>query len=179
MLFTVFGKTETYKTKKNMENITTTERSTFLSVLCVLTFIGSGISLISGIYNYAMAPMAAEITEQVLSQVEQEIAYQDIDESTGNMLESVFLSSMQLVENASTLAIFNILAALLSLTGAYMMFKLQRKGFYMYAGGQLFLTIAPVALVGFNFVTGAALMVSGVFALIFIGMYGVNLKHMN
>lgn len=86
---------------------------------------------------------------------------------------------MEMAEHASMLAVFNILAALLSLTGAYMMFKLQRKGFYMYAGGQLFLILAPVALVGLNFVTGAAMMVSGFFAFIFIGMYGVNLKHMN
>lgn len=161
-----------------MENNTTTERPTFLTVLCVLTFIGSGFALLSGIYNYAMAPMAAEMTEEALQKAEDQLAYQEMNEGTATMLEETFSASLEMVEHASTLALISILGALLSLTGAFLMFRLKRNGYYLYTLAQLLLILAPMALVGFNFVTGASAIITGVFALLFIVLYGVNLKHL-
>lgn len=161
-----------------MENNSTTERPTFLTVLCVLTFIGSGFALLSGIYNYAMAPMAAEMTEEALQKAEDQLAYQEMNEGTATMLEETFSASLEMVEHASTLALISILGALLSLTGAFLMFRLKRNGYYLYTLAQLLLILAPMALVGFNFVTGASAIITGVFALLFIVLYGVNLKHL-
>jgi len=161
-----------------MENNTTTERPTFLTVLCVLTFIGSGFALLSGIYNYAMAPMAAEMTEEALQKAEDQLAYQEMNEGTANLLEQTFSASLEMVEHASTLALISVLGALLSLTGAFLMFKLKRNGYYVYTVAQLMLIIAPISLVGFNFVTGASALITGFFALLFIVLYGVNLKHL-
>lgn len=161
-----------------MENNSTTERPTFLTVLCVLTFIGSGFALLSGIYNYAMAPMAAEMTEEALQKAEDQLAYQEMNEGTATMLEETFSASLEMVEHASTLALISILGALLSLTGAFLMFRLKRNGYYLYTLAQLLLILAPMALVGFNFVTGASAIITGIFALLFIVLYGVNLKHL-
>lgn len=161
-----------------MDQNSTTERPTFLTVLCILTFIGSGFSLLSGIYNYAMAPMAAEITEEALQQAEEQLAYQDVNEGTAEVLEKTFNASLEMAQHASTLALISVLGALLSLTGAFLMFKLNRKGFFVYTSAQLVLILAPMALVGFNFLTGFTAMLAGFFSVLFIVLYGVNLKHM-
>jgi len=71
----------------------------------------------------------------------------------------------------------NILFALLSLFGVFLMFKLKKNGFYLYSVVNLFWMLVPVYFIGME----VGMMMLGVGALItilFIILYAVNLKHM-
>lgn len=161
-----------------MENQTQT-RPTFLTVLCVLTFIGSGFGLLGGIFSYVTAPMSSAMTTEVMAGMENQLAEEEMNETVANMMESIFSSSIELMEYAAPLAIVSIIGALLSITGAVFMYRMQKKGFYLYTVAQLAMVFAPCMFVGFNFMTGMSMMGTGFFALIFIVMYGVNVKHLS
>lgn len=154
------------------------QRPTFLTVLCVLTFIYSGFGFLKGFYDYAMAPIAIEMTEEVFEEVDEQMAKESVDEETADFMENVFESSANIVEHARPLAVINILVSLLSLLGAFFMWRLQKTGFYLYLLGQLGLVFSPLIFVDLNWLSGTMLLVNGVFALAFIIMYGLNLKHM-
>lgn len=154
-------------------------RPTFLTVLCILTFIGSGFGLIGGIMNYALAPVAGEMTSEMMEQMDDELATEDINDNAASFIENIMSSSIQMAEHASELALISVLGALLSLTGAILMFRLDKKGFYLYAGAQALIVFAPVIFTGINFVSGMSMAMGGFFAALFIVMYGVNLKNMS
>ena len=128
----------------------TSHRSSFLSALCILTFLGSGLSFL--IYSIASL-FFDEATEFI-------IKYSRWD-STDAI--SPFYFTMFMALNA------------ISLTGAIRIWKLHRDGFYLYVLAQLLLLIAPAVWINFE-----AISVSNViFTTIFIVGYGFNFKKLN
>lgn len=125
-------------------------RPTFLTVLCILSFIGSGLGVLGGLLGIlavgAMGSMFADIP------------------------------GMGAVIGASTayLVIALILAGA-SLYGAIQMWKLKKQGFYIYTGAQVVSLIIPMVMLqgaGFN-------AVGFLFTALFVGLYAMNLKHMS
>lgn len=74
-------------------------------------------------------------------------------------------------------AIIMLIFESLSLFGAYMMYNLQKKGFFLYLGGIAVALLAPIVLIGgwLGFITAAASVFLSIFMAIF---YAVNLKYM-
>ncbi|MCX6294779.1 MAG: hypothetical protein NTX97_01725 [Bacteroidetes bacterium] len=106
----------------------------FLKVLCILTFIGAGLGLLSGLYNLVKAPTAIE-------------DYEKMQEMTANM-NSGFMTMMTenahaAALNALPLAISSIGTSLFCLFGALMMWKLRKVGFYAYVCGQVLSIAIP------------------------------------
>jgi len=92
------------------------ERPTFLTVLCVLTFIGSGLGVLGGIsMSLGMGAMMAAIPGME-------------DVSAGG---------------TTYFALGTVLAAA-SLFGAIQMWKLKKMGFFIYAGASVLGIIAPL-----------------------------------
>jgi hypothetical protein len=148
------------------------ELPVFLKVLCILTFVGSGWGLLSGLFNVVMVDSSRELLEtanRFSDGIYDRMGF-DIDE-------------MIRWTNYSNYA--NLLGSALCLTGALLMWKLKKVGFYLYVPGNLIPLIVSFFAVNYMMGSGpfASLGMIGVvfgslFSLAFIVMYGVNFKHL-
>ncbi|MES2132631.1 MAG: hypothetical protein V4506_09785 [Bacteroidota bacterium] len=156
-----------FETQKPVE---APKRPTFLTVICILTFIGSALAIISAIYGYFTISQSAAVFNTTLGSTE------GLDQ-TGMMSE--LQSTMQkAVENALPNLIIGVVCALLCLFGAIQMWKQVKMGFYIYCVGEI---VPPIA----GFILGAGGMVGSVGAIfgvvvaaVWVILYAVNLKHM-
>ena len=158
-----------------MENPFSAERPvrpTFLTVLCILTFIGSGWGLISNLFQLAMFT-----PERLVAQIQQ-ITTMAGAEAQPSWVSSLMTSSLEVLQTTIMhgKAIYSLaaLCSVDSLIGAFMMYKLKRNGFYLYVIaqiGQLF--ILPVYS-GWNSVVLISMAMSGFWALVFIILYALN-----
>jgi len=111
----------------------TPKRSTLLTVLLVLTFIGSGFTFIGNGYT-------SLFFENVVGLVE-EAADDDSFATLGALLDQA-VKNMEKV-GAGYFGFLSLLA-LISLAGAVLMWKLNKLGFHLYASAQLVLLFIPM-----------------------------------
>ncbi len=160
------------------------KRSTFITVLCILTFVGSGWGIIDGIMDYVAADKVGQATEMIKDQMDdakdQIEVSEDMPESTKNFMENMMSGVMESItpDNIRKSAIVNILASLLCLFGAYLMWNLNKKGFFIYLAGTLLAAIG-MALVFSGLIGMVAAGGTGFLGLVMCILYGVNLKDMN
>ncbi|MFA9370578.1 MAG: hypothetical protein ACERIH_02625 [Labilibaculum antarcticum] len=164
------------------ENVTTIEvpkkRPTFLTVLCILSFIGSGFLL--GATTYQYFTFEKNYPEQMGNFQSTLEMFSDAGTESGFAYESIENQMIVLEKTSQNLGMIsgvNILFAILSLLGVFLMFKLKKNGFYLYSGANLFWLLVPLVLVDFEASMMNALFL-GLFTILFIIMYAVNLKHM-
>jgi hypothetical protein len=137
----------------------TAKRPELLTILCILTFVGSGSSFIANGFLYLMFDQVKEIIGQ-----QEELNF------LGSEINLSFLLEIKPL-------FFLIQAALyfLSVLGAYQMFQLRKVGFHLYAVSQILLLMMPkifIPILPFPFFE---LMVSTVF----IFLYYKNLQFMS
>jgi hypothetical protein len=139
-------------------------RSTLLTVFLVLTFIGSGVSFLSNAY------IAASL-DSVVAFVE-DAAYNDNMAAFAAILEQS-INTMERV-GVGYFALFALLY-LVSLFGAFFMWKLKKIGFHLYASAQIVALFIPMifAIEKFPGLFGTAL------AALFIWIYARELKIFN
>jgi len=159
----------------------TPSRPTFLTVLCILTFVVSGyffVQSIIGIFaNQAMDTAAFnEVSEQL---------YESMDEMDGEQQQFMqgFIDALQVtmnsaIENAVSLGIFEMLASALGIFGAVLMFKLNKKGYYLYILAKVIGVVAPLFIIGANMLTISLYGFIAFIGILFIILYGVNVKYM-
>jgi len=150
-----------------MENpFTTTEnnkpkRSTLLSVLLVLTFIGSGFNFIGNGYTSLFFNSIIELIEETA------------DDDTMTSLASLLERSVEMMEKAGPVYYGLVtLLFIVSVVGAVFMWTLNKLGFHLYASSQIILLVIPMAfgLVSFPDILGT------VITAIFILLYARELK---
>ena len=135
------------------------KRPELLTILCILTFIGSGSSFMANGLLYLM-----------IDQVKEVIGQQETFNFMGSEVDLSFILQIK--------PIFFLIQALLyaiSIYGALKMFQLQKHGFHIYAIAQILLLITPkifIPVLPFPFFE---LMISTVF----IFLYYKNLKFMS
>ena len=136
------------------------QRPTFLSVLCVLTFIGSGCSALSMALVGALRPMLLGMFESG--------AFDSYSSIPGFETQ---METLLAVPGFYYLLMFLFYAA--SVAGAALMWKLNRIGFHIYAIAQCVVFIAGMWLghAGFSW-TGL------VWVILWVGAYAMNLKYM-
>ena len=135
------------------------ERPTLLKVLCILSWIGSGIQIItSTIYSiYVDQSVKQEI-----------IALLPNDEMKG-MYQKVF----DLMDNTS---IWYLLLYLGNIGVVYLMWNFKKNGFYGYILIQILILFVPFLITPFQI---SQLLTSSLFPMIFIFLYGINVKHLD
>ena len=109
------------------------QRPTFLLVLCILTFIGSGWGTLSNLFSVFTAgltnsSMQMEHYSSMLNGMDQggdSAVLSDILSSTMASLQATFV-------HAKEIAVINLVLSVISLLGAILMFQLRRIGFYFY-----------------------------------------------
>lgn len=127
-----------------------------LTLICILTFIWSGLSAFGGLTMYLLFD-DIEIIMQQSSFPDQQKAV------------------MEMMQNAERL--FFLIISLLnitSLTGAILMWKLRKPGFHFYTTSQLLILVVPFFLViGYSVSPSNAII-----TVVFIAAYAVNLPQM-
>lgn len=126
-----------------------------LTFLCILSFIGSGISAISSFFiviAYDLIPYAVK--------------------------ESPFVDAASMVEmiKAAGPVFFALMGVLYlaSLTGAILMFRLRKPGFHMYTLAQLLMLLLPSLMIDGFVLPVSSMLLTGSFVL----AYAVNLRFM-
>lgn len=156
----------------------TTERPSFLSFLCYLTFISSVFGLWTQSERLWNPGILAEETrerfETVREKLDQQAGNADAKTMDG-MFESIIEQTTP--ETIKTGAIIMLIFESISLYAAYLMWNLQRKGFYLYMAGIAVAFLAPLLIIGgwLGFITSIAGILLSIFMLI---LYAFNLKHM-
>lgn len=134
------------------------KRPAFLTVLCILTFIGAGFSILSEL-------IVLFLPSSVMEGMQLQFA-----DMLGEAQAEEMVASFAL---ASKLAPYQLVLSILSLMGAILMFQLKRMGFYLYTLAQVSLVVLP-GLIGGQW----TIFWSAFWALVFIVLYAVNLKSM-
>ncbi|MFT5749247.1 MAG: hypothetical protein ACI93S_000500 [Ancylomarina sp.] len=155
------------------------KRPTFLTVLCILTFIWSGAYGILYLgYDYLTFektyPQKAAMFAETIETLED--AGQDSGMIYDGMIKAQYVLE-KTAQNLDTFYLANIFFALLSVLGAFLMFQMKKNGFYVYAASNLFWMLVPVGIIGMELGL-FAIISSMAMAILFIILYAVNLKHM-
>lgn len=144
------------------------QRPTFLTVLCILSFIASGFAIIWSIIALLGAIAAQAIVSTVdggMEGLQEEMAAEGIDMSSAATVTET--ASMGLVW---AYVIVTILATIIGLIGVIRMWKLQKSGFFLYAGASV-ASLVMGSIYAFS-------IVSVLITVAFIAMYAMNMKHM-
>ena len=160
------------------------KRPSFLTWLCILTFIGSGWGIISAILSYTTAHKVSMVFSENLN-IRDSIVRNDTAKvtirrnrlfSSGKIKGS--FSKMFQEDNIRKGALGKLIAAILTLTGALLMWQSKRTGFYLYIAGTIIAIAVPFYLFGNDLVAVGASSFANFFGLIFISLYALNLKSM-
>lgn len=162
-------------------NTPSPKKPQFVVVLCILTFVGGGLAVLGNLYNGATYNMQVKSFE-MLQSMQNTIGSQNI-----NPFKLMF-GNFEELKNAiywnSMLNWVKFLLHIPVIIGTIYMFKLKRKGFFMYVIGSSLILITNIVLcmkvsgIGFMSFSYMAYPIIGIVSTVaFLIMYSVNLKH--
>jgi hypothetical protein len=131
------------------------KRPVLLSVLCVLTFISTGISILSSL----VIPMLSDVMIELFKMPQ--------------FAADANPEAIKVIQAGWGYYMIVLLLASVSLTGAIMMWNLRKNGFHFYTIANILLFYLPVLWFGFPFNILAAF-----FPAAFIALYAIHLKYM-
>lgn len=144
------------------------KRPQFITVLCILTFIGCGLAFIGAIWGYFSIKASETLLENMGS----------AEGDTYGMMSGMQETMIKAVENAVPNLIIGIVCSLLCLYGALQMWKLKKMGFFIYSVGEITPAIAAFFLGGGGLIGGAGAVMGLLFAMVWIVLYAINFKHL-
>lgn len=152
-----------------MEQMTTEEpkRPQFLTVLCILTYIGVGLGIVFGILGWWVVKKMMPAMEGM----DDTDAYSEME----GMMSEATLAAMKWIDVTT---IVSIAGCLVCLAGALQMWKLKKAGFYIYAIGELGPVIVSAFLLGSVAFSEWSMIAGSALAVLFVVLYALNLKHM-
>jgi len=100
-------------------------------------------------------------------------------ELAAKMTEEAIAMAEKNVEKAKPIGHSNIIIALLSLLGVWWMWNLKKNGFWLYTLATVAGLITPFIFLGGGLMVMLGVGFLGVISLIFVVLYGINLKHMH
>ena len=154
------------------------ERPTFLTVLCIITFVVSGIFFLSSVYSALTYDKEAQLVanEQGIEQL-YTMAAEDETGTMSQVIPAMEVFNDENIENAPIILTINILGSLLSLLGAIMMYQMKKIGFHLYLGSKV-MSQVPLLLFTLSlpvFITYGLFLF---FTIAFVIMYSRNLKYL-
>ena len=163
-------------------NDTTTgasKRPTLLTVICILSFIGGAIGLWGG-YAGAFTDFPQKQVEDSKTQLQEMVDQVGTDHPMVDLLEQGVAMNEKTLEHAKPIGYSNLIVSLIGIAGVWMMWNLKKTGFWLY----LLASIGGLAS-GFYFLGTDSLFAnittigSTIITVVFIILFGVNLKHMS
>ena len=153
------------------------KRGSFLLVLAILSWAFIGYSFIMGLFSLTNG---VEELEKSLAEVGNSTAF---SADTGNAFANSMVDGMKemiinSIENFYPMQYANLVGLLLGALAVYLMFQLKKSGYYLYI---LYTILIPG--ISFYFLGSSMLVIMAVgfnmfFGLMFLILYGVNLKRM-
>lgn len=161
------------------------KRPTLLTVLCILTFVGSSYSIAGSVYSYTAAHMLSTSIHKTIEKTKVDsVRINDSTKVENRRNESGkmrgFMKGMEKVydeNNMRTKAIADIITALFTLGGAILMWWRKRPGYFLYIAGILIGIAVPFYLYGNNLMAVGISSFGSFFGLIFIALYSLNLSY--
>lgn len=157
-------------------------RPVFLTVLCVLTFLFSGFSLITSVNQYIKADAKAAEARIAMEKAKSDIQQNPNKSEPGVKFAEKMINSMSILANPGNIknsAVSSLLTSIFCLIGAFLMWQLNKKGFYLYVVGTLIGIVAPFMIYGAtNLLAIGSSVFIAFFGIIFVILYAVNLKVM-
>lgn len=156
-------------------------RPKFLTVLCILTFISTGMSLVSGLYNLAFVGKQSD--EQMLdTKVQLTKSISDMKEMgmTGfaEMMEKINRMTIEINENFYLASMISLVTVGIGLFGAIKMWKGFKLGFHLYIVYNLLVVGAIYLYVSPQNIPSVVVITNIILSAIFVFMYSRNLKWM-
>jgi len=150
-------------------------RPIFLTILCAVTFIGS----VAGIIIHTMGYFNSADKVELIKSGESKTQLKNIFASgkLSNADEVIKVGNVN-IENYEKFSIGCIASYILCLVGSVLIFKLKRTGFYSFTLGTFFNLIAHFLLFGDNFGVMDISILVALGGLVFVILYGMNLKYM-
>ncbi|MEZ4756736.1 MAG: hypothetical protein R2817_07910 [Flavobacteriales bacterium] len=163
-----------------MDNTTNGQRPTFLTVLCIISFLWAAY----GLYQSAKSAFTdAPIRELEEARLQAEADMAELEgpalEMAGPMIESSLEMLQKSVDNAEPIGYTGLLQGVLTLLGVWMMWGLRKLGFWLYAGAGAIGLVSMVLFFGTSGAAMVALLVMGFLTILFIVLYAIHLKYMN
>ena len=152
-------------------------RPTFLTILCFLTFMSSVSGLWSQSERLWSPAVSADQTLEVFDALHEKLkeSNTEVDNKTREILN--IARTQVSSQTISTAAIIMLIFESISLFAAYLMWSLDKRGYYLFLGGVAVAFIAPLFLIGSWF--GVITSMSSVFLSFFMAIfYAFQLKYM-
>jgi len=153
-------------------------RPTLLTVIGILSFIGLGYRILTGLINAALGSATSSIAPFLSDVFENEVDLSDVPESMQGFIASIFDAVTKLLTNVTGIYLTVVLLSVIALLGVIMMWQLRRSGFYMYAASRSLIAFVPFIFIGYNLVSLLWFISSIIFGILFIVLYSLNLKEM-
>jgi hypothetical protein len=142
------------------------KRPQFITVLCILTWIGCGVGLITALMGWWAVRAAGAMMDMAGSMADAKGV-----ENMPGMSEA-----MNAMKYANIILIVSVIGTLLCLFGSIQIWKLKKSGFFIYAIGEIAPPIATMVLMGG--MAGGLGIFGLILPIVFIVLYGLNLKHL-
>ena len=155
------------------------KRPVFLTILCIISFIGLGMAIMKTLFMFAFSQLNTSIYSLLQSNFDQ--ALEGVKSSDPNALplvQQIFDSVLKILNALPALAGLVLILSIVALTGVILMWNQKKVGYFLYCGAKVILIFVPVILTGPNLISmiaGASMFMG---AAIFITLYGLNLKAM-
>jgi len=158
----------------NMITAQKTFRPLFLTVLCTITLIASIAGLVSYSKGYFNAKEEVERITSGKAKSQLKILF---GSGKGQSAELVRIGNLT-VDNYQKFSVGCFASYLLCLVGTVLIFQLKRTGFYSFTLGTFFNLITHFLLFGDNFSAMGLSILGALGGLVFVILYGLNLKYM-
>ena len=163
-----------------MENQTTSsERPTFLTIVCIISFVGLGWAIINNLFTLAFSSTGSWLYTLIQNGFEEALNEASMsDPGAVVFLENIFEGVLSVISHLPLFAAVGLICSVIALVGVIMMWGLKKIGFYLYTGAKIIMVILPMAVIGFNFISMMMAMGTFIGAALFILLYGLNFKHL-
>jgi|ERR1051326_2748306 hypothetical protein len=161
-----------------MEEQQIKKRPTFLTVLCILSFINGGLNIIFNIPTLFM-PNFMDTYLEIMKQTQSMNDLSSAPPALQNMMSELMVILERMAQHWTAMILSTILLGTMSVIGVWMMWNLRKAGFLFYTTAQVLWTIMPLIFMGVNWLSLLAVLINAIFTAAFIIMYGTQLKKMN
>lgn len=152
------------------------KRPVFLTVLCILSYIGLGWGMFSSLINLIASQFLSSFSPFFHKLVE--YTKRPSRFPGGGKVEEMFDFIQNIIDNAFTMNLAALFLSLLALFGVLMMWRLKMAGFYLYLGAKIFIVSIPIMFLGMNGIVVFLTAINGFIAGIFIILYALNIRHL-
>jgi hypothetical protein len=144
-------------------------RPQFLTVLCILTYIGVGIGIIGSIGAWWAMRFLSNTMQQNGGELEGLPGMDDPQKIE---------QTLAMMKYSNAMMISGILCSLTCLLGALQMWKQKKSGFYIYVAGEIAPFFVSLVCLGTSTIIGWGVL-GLIIPLLFIVLYTLNFKHLS